>query len=160
MPSEEVLFTARVHPAVFFPSVFFFVSSIASLVFSIYVFAPSSPRSISMFFVLFFFLSPGLFVASILTALEALIIILTTEFGVTNRRVIAKSGFIRLHTAEILLSKIESIFVQQSIWGRLLNMGTVTIRGTGGTKESFKGIADPTVVRMRINQIIDNYVQT
>lgn len=83
----------------------------------------------------------------------------TTEFAITNRRIIAKTGFIRRHTLEIFLQKIESIEVNQNILGRLLNFGSVTVTGTGSTKESFKAIKDPLTLRKYINQIIEHYTQ-
>ena len=83
----------------------------------------------------------------------------TTELAITNRRVIAKTGFIRRHSLEILLPKIESVDVRQGILGRMLNFGTVTVTGTGGTRESFKAIAEPIVVRKKINQIIEHYTE-
>ena len=96
---------------------------------------------------------------SILLGVQATIVMFTTEFAVTNRRVIAKTGFIRRHTLEILLSKVESVSVNQNILGRLLNFGTVTVTGTGGTRESFRAIVDPIDVRKKINQIIEGYMQ-
>lgn len=96
---------------------------------------------------------------SILLGIQALIVLRTTEFAVTNRRVIAKTGFIRRHTLEMLLSKVESVAIQQNILGRMLNFGTVTITGTGGTKESFRAIVEPIEVRKKINQIIEGYMQ-
>jgi uncharacterized membrane protein YdbT with pleckstrin-like domain len=50
---------------------------------------------------------------SIIIGVQELVLILTTEFAVTNQRIIAKRGFIRRHTLEILLSKIESVAVNQ-----------------------------------------------
>ncbi|MBK9107297.1 MAG: PH domain-containing protein [Saprospiraceae bacterium] len=62
---------------------------------------------------------------------------LTDEFVITNRRIIIKKGLIRIWTFEMSLRKIESVFVDQSILGRILNFGTVTITGSGGTREIF-----------------------
>jgi uncharacterized membrane protein YdbT with pleckstrin-like domain len=101
---------------------------------------------------MFFFYSIGL-------GIRALIIMLTTEFCVTHRRVIAKTGFIRRHTLEMLLPKIESVSVNQNVLGRILNFGTVTVTGTGGTQESFKSIIEPIEVRKKINRIIERYMQ-
>jgi uncharacterized membrane protein YdbT with pleckstrin-like domain len=70
-----------------------------------------------------------------------------------------KSGRIRRRTLQILLSKAESIAGRQNILGRLLNFGTVTVRGTGGSRESCRVIADPTRVRKQINQILEEQVQ-
>ena len=51
----------------------------------------------------------------------------TTETDVTNLRVVHKSGFIKRRTFEISLDKVESVDVTQSIMGRMLNYGDVTI---------------------------------
>ena len=55
----------------------------------------------------------------------------TTEIDVTNRRVVYKRGFIKRHTVEMNMDKVESVDVDQSIMGRLLNYGDITIHGTG-----------------------------
>jgi uncharacterized membrane protein YdbT with pleckstrin-like domain len=55
----------------------------------------------------------------------------TSEFAVTNRRVIIKVGLIRRRTVELRLEKVESIGVDQSILGRILGYGTIIVHGTG-----------------------------
>ncbi len=158
MPNEKIFFTARVHPAVFLPSIVSFVGSIAFVIYTIST--ASKGDTASGFLAGFLLLIAGMFFFySIMLGLQALIIMLTTEFAVTNRRVIAKTGFIRRHTLEMLLPKIESVSVNQNILGRLLNFGTVTVTGTGGTKESFRAIFEPIAVRKKINQIIEGYMQ-
>ena len=158
MPNEKILFTARVHPAIFLPAVMSFVGSIAFVIYAI-VYATSKNDTASGLFASFLFLMAGaFFLYSIVLGFQALITILTTEFGVTNRRVIAKTGFIRRHTLEMLLHKIESVAVDQGALGRLLNFGTVTVTGTGGTEESFEAIFDPINVRKKINRVIERYI--
>lgn len=76
----------------------------------------------------------------------------TSEFAVTNKRVIIKVGLISRRTVEINLAKIESIGVDQSIIGRIFGYGTITVIGTGGTKEPFSGIADPLGFRKAVNE--------
>jgi uncharacterized membrane protein YdbT with pleckstrin-like domain len=72
------------------------------------------------------------------------------EFAVTNRRVIVKLGFISRRTIEINLSKVESVEVNQDIFGRLFNYGTITVIGTGGTHEPFALINDPLAFRRAV----------
>jgi uncharacterized membrane protein YdbT with pleckstrin-like domain len=74
----------------------------------------------------------------------------TTEIAITNRRVIFKWGFIRRHTIEMSLDKVESVDVSQSITGRLLNYGDVTVRGTGSGFQPLRGIDDPLQFRTRL----------
>ena len=75
----------------------------------------------------------------------------TTETDVTDRRVVHKTGFINRRTFEISLDKIASVEVDQSIPGRLLNYGNVTIVSMGEVKpQPIKTIASPLAFRSAI----------
>jgi uncharacterized membrane protein YdbT with pleckstrin-like domain len=76
-----------------------------------------------------------------------------TEIAVTNRRVIQKRGFIWRKTAEMNMDKVESVEVDQSILGRLLDYGDVTITGTGAGLETLKMIATPIELRNHITGV-------
>jgi uncharacterized membrane protein YdbT with pleckstrin-like domain len=73
-----------------------------------------------------------------------------TEIGVTDRRVIYKRGFIARHTAEMNMDKVETVLVEQSLLGRVLNYGAVSIRGSGASIETLRNIADPIALRSAI----------
>jgi uncharacterized membrane protein YdbT with pleckstrin-like domain len=81
------------------------------------------------------------------------------EMAVTNKRVITKAGIFTRQTFELLLSKIESIGVEESLMGRMLGFGTVTIRGTGGTSDPFRKIAHPLEFRKQVQEHIEIYQQ-
>jgi uncharacterized membrane protein YdbT with pleckstrin-like domain len=74
----------------------------------------------------------------------------TTETDVTNLRVVHKTGFITRKTFEMSLDKVESVDVDQSITGRILNYGDVTIRGVGEGFEKIRTIASPLAFRSAI----------
>jgi uncharacterized membrane protein YdbT with pleckstrin-like domain len=74
----------------------------------------------------------------------------TSEFGVTDKRVIIKIGLIRRRTLELLLRHVEAILVDQSVMGRMLNYGSVTLTGTGGVRETFDNISNPLEFRRRV----------
>jgi uncharacterized membrane protein YdbT with pleckstrin-like domain len=78
-----------------------------------------------------------------------------TEIAVTSRRVLIKKGLLTRHTTEILLSKVESVSIEESPVGQTLGFGRVTIHGTGGTPEIFDRIADPNEFRRQIQSQID-----
>ncbi len=78
--------------------------------------------------------------------------VLTSEFAVTNMRVIMKRGFIARHSDEILLQKIETIGVDQSITARLFGYGTLTVTGTGGAREPFRHVSDPIGFRRAVQE--------
>ena len=73
----------------------------------------------------------------------------STEIAITNRRVIAKFGFVKRDTVEINLDKVEALRVDQSVMGRILNYGTLYITGTGSSVEPIPNIADPLVFRRK-----------
>jgi len=77
-----------------------------------------------------------------------------TEVGVTNMRVLIKAGLMERRSIEVLLSKVESIGVSESALGRMLGYGSVLIRGTGGTYETFEKIAHPNDFRRQVQQQI------
>lgn len=158
MPNEKVLFSAHIHPAIFLPAIISFLGSAAIVVIGLNMGSQNNP-GISIVSEGTLCIAALLLVYAIGLGLEALIVMTTTEFAVTNRRVIAKSGFIRRHTLEMLLNKIESVAVHQGILARLLNFGSVIVTGTGGTRESFRAIAEPIEVRSKINQIIEQMTQ-
>jgi len=78
----------------------------------------------------------------------------TSEFGVTNKRVIVKIGFIRRNSLEVLLSKIEGIQVNQGILGRIFGFGSIMVSGTGGTKDPFHKIDAPLEFRRKVQEQI------
>lgn len=77
----------------------------------------------------------------------------SSEIVITNRRVLIKTGIIRRQTAEMFISKVESIGVEQGFLGRMFDFGQVRIRGTGGFEESFDSIARPLQFRNWIQRL-------
>jgi uncharacterized membrane protein YdbT with pleckstrin-like domain len=77
-----------------------------------------------------------------------------TEMAVTNKRVIVKTGLADRRTNEILLSRIESVVVDEPAIGRILGYGTVIVRGTGGTPEVFEKIYQPLEFREQVQRQI------
>ena len=77
-----------------------------------------------------------------------------TEMAVTNKRVIVKTGLAERRTTEILLSRIESVVVDEPAVGRILGYGTVIVRGTGGTPEVFEKIYRPLEFREQVQRQI------
>jgi uncharacterized membrane protein YdbT with pleckstrin-like domain len=92
--------------------------------------------------------------AASLNLLSRIVIFFSTEFAVTNKRVIGKSGLLRRRSLEVMLTKIESVGVDEPFWGRILNFGTVTIKGSGGTVQPFPFISNAMDLRMQINNLI------
>ncbi len=77
----------------------------------------------------------------------------TTEIAVTDRRIIYKRGFVRRYTVEMHMDKVESVDVDQSILGRLLDYGDVIIHGTGMGIEPLPNIDHPLELRNHITAV-------
>jgi uncharacterized membrane protein YdbT with pleckstrin-like domain len=82
-----------------------------------------------------------------------------TEMAVTNKRILIKTGLVSRRTFELLLSKVESIGVQEGLLGRMLGYGSVVVRGTGGTPEPFSTITHPLEFRRQVQQQIEQREQ-
>ena len=80
----------------------------------------------------------------------------TTELAFTNKRVIAKFGFISRQTVELNISKVESIQVNQGILGRIFNFGTLIISGAGNPQAPIPGISDPMGFRRAFMEAQDS----
>ncbi len=76
------------------------------------------------------------------------------EFVITNKRVVIKQGLFSRKTFEMNLSKIESVNVDQSVWGRLFGYGSISIIGTGGTRETFNDIRKPLEFRRHFQELV------
>ena len=144
MPGETVLATARLHWIILLPSILTIVAGIA-----VASWARASGMDPGQ--AKFVYALAGLLVLiGVLMFLGRLIVRATTEFAVTDRRVIVKRGIISLHTVEMNEDKVESVDVDQSLLGRLFGFGTITVRGTGGSLEPIRMISDPLTFRSHI----------
>ena len=65
-----------------------------------------------------------------------------------------KTGFIRRNSLETLLTKVEGIQVNQGMLGRILNYGTIIVKGTGGTSNPFHKIDAPLEFRKKVQEQI------
>jgi uncharacterized membrane protein YdbT with pleckstrin-like domain len=77
-----------------------------------------------------------------------------TEVAVSNMRVLIKTGLLERRSIEVLLTKVESIGVDETAFGRMLGYGSVIIRGTGGTFETFHNIDHPNDFRRAVQRQI------
>jgi len=79
----------------------------------------------------------------------------TSEFVVTNKRVLMKVGVFSVRSIELLLSKVEAIAVHQSLPGRMLGYGDIVLTGSGGTQEPFSTIQSPLAFRNAVQAASD-----
>jgi uncharacterized membrane protein YdbT with pleckstrin-like domain len=139
---EQVRHTAKMHWITYVPAL---LELFAGAVLAIGAQAWSAP-------VLFYF-AVLMLVVAVIHFLALWIVRWTTEIAVTNRRVIYKTGLISRETNEMNMDKVESVKVDQSILGRLLDYGDVTVLGTGAGFEPLRKIAAPLSLRNHITGV-------
>ncbi|MFC1541590.1 PH domain-containing protein [Candidatus Latescibacterota bacterium] len=137
MGDEEITYQTKLHWIIFLWPLFWLVSVIIMCM---------DKEFIGFASILFF-----VFLYSVI---RNIVLYVTSEFAVTNKRVIMKTGFIRRSSLEILISKVESIGVDQGILGRILGFGTINVIGSGGSKNPFKKICEPLKLRNQVNEQI------
>lgn len=93
--------------------------------------------------------------AGLIGLTKAIFYKISTELAITDKRVIAKIGFIRRNTIELSHNKVESLAIHQSIVGRLLDFGTIIVNGTGGGRTPINGITAPLSFRRIAMTTID-----
>jgi uncharacterized membrane protein YdbT with pleckstrin-like domain len=138
-PGERVVHVGRLHWVMYLPSIVLLCIGLA-------VFMIPTTENRSPIYVI----SALLVLSAAVSAFLAWFKQFTTEIAVTDRRIIYKTGFISRETAEMNMQRVETVAVEQSIVGRVLNYGTVDIRGTGAGIEDLKMIADPLALRSAI----------
>ncbi|MEX2109009.1 MAG: PH domain-containing protein [Gemmatimonadaceae bacterium] len=136
LPGEAIKYRGHLHRIIFAPAFVFAVLAILALVIAMQ----------SGDWPLFY----GLAVPAVVAYIWAQILYTTSEFAVTNKRVVIKVGWLRRRTVETMLSKVEGINVEQSVTGRLLGYGSIVITGTGGTAEPFRNIGKPFEFRRQV----------
>jgi uncharacterized membrane protein YdbT with pleckstrin-like domain len=144
-PGEKVLYSTNAHWIFYIPAITAWIAALVLLGLSLTL-AVGIP-----------WLVLGCWAAAAVAAIAALFWTvrgwfhrLTTETDVTDRRVVHKTGFIKRRTFEIALDKIESVDVDQTILGRILNYGDVTIMGVGEGRQTISTIASPLAFRSAI----------
>ena len=90
------------------------------------------------------------FVLGAINGIVAVLRYFSSEFAVTDKRVIIKVGVLRRRSLELLRSKIEGIAVDQSLLGRMLGYGNIAVTGTGGSNERFKNVTGPFEFRRAV----------
>ena len=143
-PGEIVRHTASIHWIVYGPGISILVAALA-----IFGYAEFGARGSTFWQVV----AGGLGIAGLLLLVPEWFTWWTTEIAVTNLRVIYKTGFIRRTTNEMNMDKVESVRVVQSIAGRILDYGDVTIIGTGEGEEELRTVARPLDLRNHITGV-------
>ena len=132
IPDEQVVFRTRLHLIIFFIPIVLLAISVCLFIYTV----PVAAETVLAVAVLWFLVKYVDYASS--------------EFAVTNKRVIIKVGVLRRRTVEMLNTKVEAVSVNQGLLGRILGYGNIVVTGTGGTNEPFNGISSPLELRRAV----------
>src|SRR6478735_4734338 len=142
-PGEKVLYSTNAHWIFYFPAILAWIAALVLLA----LYGQTMIDSVRM---LCLAGAAVVALAAVYWTVKGWFHRLNTETDVTNLRVVHKTGFIKRRTFEMALDKVESVDVNQTIPGRLLNYGDVTINGVGEGRETISTIASPLAFRSSI----------
>lgn len=142
LPDEQLRCVTRIHWIIYVPGALVLLFAVATWVASMV-----SSKTTTPFLLI---LAVMLAVLGLMMTLSAWFRRWTTEIAVTSKRVIYKRGFIRRRTMEMNIDKVESVDVAQSVLGRILDFGTITVRGIGTGIEPLTTIESPGKFRNHV----------
>ena len=99
-------------------------------------------------------------VVALAIALYEWLLLRSIEQGVTNHRVIRKTGIVSRHSTELRLASIETVDLRQSFWGRMLRYADIEITGRGETTMLLQRLGDPIGVKRAIETAYSQYAES
>jgi uncharacterized membrane protein YdbT with pleckstrin-like domain len=138
-PGEKILVDGRLSWVLFLPAIFYLIVGVILIAFESAFWPWYQPLVV-------FGTVAVMGILTLVSASHAWFRWWTTEIAVTDKRIIFKTGFINRHTEEMNMDKVSSVDVDQSVWGRIFDFGTIRILGAGGA--GLRGTSGPGIERL------------
>jgi uncharacterized membrane protein YdbT with pleckstrin-like domain len=159
LPDEKIIFRTKKHYIIFLaPAVFLLIALLFSTDLSfitkinetLYTVARELPVLKNIYRI------PALLMllAALYVGAQQWIMYITSDYAITDKRVIMKDGFFDRRICDTRLSTISHVTVDQTLLGQVLNYGTLTINGFGGTSDSFIQIANPNLFQKNVQGLL------
>jgi uncharacterized membrane protein YdbT with pleckstrin-like domain len=151
-PGEEIVYKAKLHWIIYVPAIFY--ASIAVICFfGRYLPGVTNPIVFDIF--------AGLFgIIALYHFLYAFKDAITTELAITTKKIVSKTGLLWRETSEQQIAMVDTINVHQTVLGRILGYGTITIQGAGMARTMFKNISQPLTFRQMVGKMTGKSTQS
>lgn len=133
--NEQILYKAKIHWFIYFRGLFFIILAL--------LIGKTSYSACGF-----------LFLVGLVLLLIAIVVVQSTEFAVTNKRVVLKMGVTSRKVTELQLNKSEGLQITEGVIGRMFGYGTVKV-STGGVVEAVKFVAKPFEFKKQVNNAIE-----
>ena len=134
LSNESILYEAKFHWFIYLPALLFFGMILVLPFEAMYV--------------------GTLVLLGIAALIRSYILMISTEFVVTDQRIIVKTGFISRNTAELNHRNVESVNLDQGILGRIFNFGSLQINGTGAGVSPIPWVDHPLEFRKEVLEVV------
>lgn len=128
LPDEQIIYRTKKHYIIFIVPACWIIAAVFFLI--------NANQFVLMF-------APVAAICALLTGSYQLLDYVTSEFAVTNKRIMMKEGFFFRHSNELRLATISNVTVNQSLLARILRYGTIIVSPFGSDTDTFSNIADP-----------------
>ncbi len=99
-------------------------------------------------------------VIGLVPLLKALLIMANTAFAVTNKRVIGKTGVLKINTLDLHIDKVDSVKMNATFFGRICKFYYIEISGSGTAKPiRFRYIANGPKLKNTITEAIERHAE-
>lgn len=133
--NERILYRGKLHGIIYLRGLVFIAVALC--------FSTVSYAAVGLFFLI------GVF-----SLFNSIAVARSSEFVITNKRVIMKTGMLRRKLIELQLNRAEGLVVDQGVIGRIFNYGSIKIT-SGGATESFSPLAKPYEFKKEVNNAIE-----
>lgn len=158
MDNEKVLMLTNPHKVVLLPSIVAFMLTIVFSILASRLPLLSTPIYSTVSF--YTIVITVMLCYAVIKLLHGIICYRTSEYAITNMRVVMKRGVINRVALELMLNRLEAVKVKQSLLGQMFNYGTVELVGVGGTNDAFEYVPKPMYFRQKIQTLRDQDMES
>jgi len=98
-------------------------------------------------------------VFGLVAGIRAFIFYQTSEYAITDKRILIKMGWVRRFSLEIYLNRVESVQVSQSVLGRIFGYGAIQVVGMGGSPDFFPWVPNPLEFRKQAEEAVEKFMK-
>ena len=98
----------------------------------------------------------GIFIIPLIIMIVKIINIKDESISFYNNKVVHRSGIFSKHEKTTILTRVLSVTVRQTFWGRIFNYGTIYVDMMGKWDISMRGIKNPMGAKAYLEKFVAN----
>ena len=98
----------------------------------------------------------GIFIIPLIIMIVKIINIKDESISFYNNKIVHRSGIFSKHEKTTILTRVLSVTVRQTFWGRIFNYGTIYVDMMGKWDISMRGIKNPMGAKAYLEKFVAN----